>query len=460
MDATAVIGLGRSGLGAARLLSRAPGTIVVGIDSAEGVLQQERAAALRAEGIAVALGCPLTPDAVRAAAPPGTAITRVILSPGIAWDHPAIEAMRRSGIQVDGEMVVAWQTLRHTPWVGITGTNGKTTVTHLLNHVLTQAGLDAPMCGNVGFSATELALERHGGAAPEAVVAELSSYQIEAAACIAPRVGVWTTLTPDHLERHGTIEAYRAIKRGLLERSQHRILNADDPDIARFAASWDQALWVTAGDRSALPGGIAPFLWVEGDWIRSEEDRILPVSALAMPGRHNRQNMLLCCGAALALGVEGSRLEPGFRSFKGVPHRLETLRQLDGLTIINDSKATNFDAAEVGLAAIDAPAVVLAGGQAKTGDPEPWIRQLSHRAAAVVLYGASRQALAEQLTAAGYPGRVTLCTGLNDAVPIGLDLARQLGCRTLLLSPACASFDQFRDFEDRGDQFRHLVEAL
>ncbi|WP_414027426.1 Mur ligase family protein [Cyanobium sp. ATX-6F1] len=158
------------------------------------------------------------------------------------------------------------------PWIGITGTNGKTTVTHLVSHLLGTAGLDAPMCGNVGRSAAELALQRRseGLPQPDWLVVELSSYQIEAAACLRPRIGLWTTLTPDHLERHGSLEAYRAIKRSLLERSALRLLNGDDPDLAERAASWDDTpnvRWITAGPRGGLPAGLDPLLWIEDDQV-------------------------------------------------------------------------------------------------------------------------------------------------------------------------------------------------
>ena len=213
--------------------------------------------------------------------------TRVIVSPGIRWDHPALEAMRQQGIRTDGEISTAWEASRPLPWIGITGTNGKTTVTHLVAHLLAEAGLDAPMCGNVGLSAAELVLERRtaGGPLPQWLVVELSSYQIEAASALAPRIGLWTTLTPDHLERHGTLDHYRAIKRSLLERSAVRILNFDDPDLRSRAASWDQARWITAGPREAAEAaGVTPHLWIEADQVHSAAGRLLDARALAMPG--------------------------------------------------------------------------------------------------------------------------------------------------------------------------------
>jgi UDP-N-acetylmuramoylalanine--D-glutamate ligase len=459
MDVTVVVGIGRSGTGAARLL-HSQGRRVVVVDSADSEPLRERAADLRHDGVDVRLGCPLDPAALLGCAPQGGGIERVVVSPGVAWDHPCLVALRRRGIRIDGEMVPAWESLGGVPWIGITGTNGKTTVTQLLHHLLVQAGRDAPMCGNVGHSATELALSRAASGLPEMVVAELSSYQIEAAACIRPEIGIWTTLTPDHLDRHGTLENYRAIKRGLLERSRIRILNADDPDIAASAGTWDDARWVTARAPAALSGDIQPFLWVENGRIRCREGDVMPIDALSMPGEHNRQNMLLTCAAALCVGVDPRRLEAGYRSFPGVPHRLEFLRELNGLRIFNDSKATNYDAAAVALQAVEGPVTLLAGGQAKEGDAAGWIQQLVERGSAVVLYGASRRHLADLLHRGGYRGPVEQRQTLAEAVPVACDLARRHGARSLLLSPACASFDQFRDFEDRGDQFRRLIADL
>ena len=245
MTLQVVLGLGRSGIGAARLLHQGGERVLV-LDSGDQPVLQERAESLRREGISVQLNTPLDPASFTAL--PERPL-RVIVSPGIRWDHPALLSLRQQGIHTDGEITTAWEATAGIPWIGITGTNGKTTVTHLVAHLLQAAGLDAPMCGNVGYSAAELALERANATAPNWLVVELSSYQIESAPRLAPRIGVWTTLTPDHLERHGSLDNYRAIKRSLLERSEVRILNGDDPDLRSRAASWDHAHWITAGSR-------------------------------------------------------------------------------------------------------------------------------------------------------------------------------------------------------------------
>jgi len=452
-----VLGLGRSGCGAARLLNQR-GQAVLVLESGDSAALAERAQALRAEGIAVQLATPLAPESFAALPAP---VERVIVSPGIRWDHPTLEALRQQGIRTDGEITTAWEATRPVPWIGITGTNGKTTVTHLVAHLLAQGGLDAPMCGNVGFSAAELALERSGGPAPAWLVVELSSYQIEAAPQLAPRIGVWTTLTPDHLERHGSLDHYRAIKRSLLERSAVRILNADDPDLRRSAASWDQARWVSAGSREqALAAGIDPHLWIDGDQVCSASGPLLDAAALAMPGDHNRQNMLIALAVGLEVGLSAAQMEAALRSFPGVPHRLEHIRELDGVSWFNDSKATNYDAAEVALRALQGPLVVLAGGEAKQGDAEAWLAGLQRQAKAVVLFGAARERFRQLLEQSSYSGVVHSVEGQETAVPLAQELASTHNCRAVLLSPACASFDQYRDFEARGDHFRRLVQAL
>jgi UDP-N-acetylmuramoylalanine--D-glutamate ligase len=454
--AVIVIGLGRTGIGVARLL-RELGHAVLLLESRDGPEQQAAAAELEAEGIHVLLGAPLALESLPEPRPQA-----VLVSPGVRWDHPELERMRAAGLRVLGEMSVAAPATAAIPWVGITGTNGKTTVTHLVHHLLSQGGLRAPLCGNVGISAAEVALQALRGEEPRPdwLVVELSSYQIEQSPELAPAIGVWTTLTPDHLERHGTLDHYRAIKRRLLENASVRILNGDDADLRARAVSWDQAEWITAGPRDALPDGLQPRLWIEQGQVQGPEGALFAADALAMPGAHNRQNMLMATAVALQAGLQPAAIEAALRCFPGVPHRLERIRELAGMVWFNDSKATNYDAAEVALKALDGPLVVLAGGEAKQGEASGWLEQLRRQAAAVVLYGAARQAFAELLQAGEYSGQVHLCAGLVEAVPLAASLAADLLCRGVLLSPACASFDQYRDFEARGDHFRALVQAL
>lgn len=449
MTASVVVGLGRSGLGAARLL-HAQGHQVTVLESKKDISRQ--AESLQQLGIDVRLGTPLDPDPFLAWEGP---LDQVVISPGIAWDHPTLVRLRQQGVPVCGEMAVAWSALAHHPWIGITGTNGKTTVTHLLQHVLTQAGLQAPMAGNVGHSAAELALQcRSSTQKPDWVVMEMSSYQIEAAERVAPAIGIWTTLTPDHLERHGSLEAYRAIKRGLLTRSRHPILNADDPDLREHQQDWGPATWVSTSATPPIPCQ----LWIdEQHWVRTNDGPLFPADVLALPGNHNQQNMLMVTAAALQAGLPAEAIEAGLKSFPGVPHRLEPLGQLQGLEVFNDSKATNYDAAAVGLRAVPGPALVLAGGQTKQGDAGEWLALLEQRACAVVLFGAGAFELKALIEASSFDGELWIEDDLAAALSRAMDCKTARSASTLLLSPACASFDQYSDFEARGEHFRTLI---
>jgi len=457
MTRTIVVGLGRSGLGAARLLKQQDCDVVV-LESNNNDVLKRTSKTLAEEGIHVALGRPLAPESFDAWR---EGLEAVVIGPGIPWDHPTLIQLRSEGIQVRGEMDLAWEALRQIPWIGITGTNGKTTVTHLLSHVLEASGLKAPMGGNMGLSAAELACQIAAGTAPRPdwLVMELSSYQIEAAPSVAPKIGIWTTLTPDHLERHGSLEAYRAIKRGLLERSECALFNADDPDLRQQRSSWQHGTWVSS--EGAEPDGQPADLWIDEEgMVRNATTTLFPADALAMPGNHNQQNLLLVTAAALEVGLSPQQIDASLRSFPGVPHRLEQLGTWAGARVFNDSKATNYDAAEVGLRAMQGPVVVLAGGQTKRGDASGWLKQLHTKACSLILFGAGGDELASLAKAAGYPGEVLQCPGLESAVELAGTALKRHQASSLLLSPACASFDQYPDFEARGEHFRSLIQPL
>jgi UDP-N-acetylmuramoylalanine--D-glutamate ligase len=367
--------------------------------------------------------------------------------------------LRDHGVTVRGEMAVAWQALRDCPWIGITGTNGKTTVTHLLHHVLNQAGLHAPMAGNVGHSAAELGLQcmDPSQTKPDWIVMEMSSYQIESANEVRPTIGIWTTLTPDHLERHGSMDAYRDIKQGLLQRSKHAVLNADDTNLKSRQAHWPGAQWVSSAQTNHEPFNLE--LWVNPEgFVCNKKGALFPANALAMPGEHNRQNMLLVTAAALQAGLEPQAIERGFRSFPGVPHRLENLGSLHGMNVFNDSKATNYDAAAVALQAVPGPIILLAGGLSKQGDASGWLQLLQDKVCSIALFGSDRNVLSGLIRGSGYTGDVTSHPTMTDAVTAAVEQGKNGNAASLLLSPACASFDQYKDFEARGNHFREMIE--
>ncbi|HRD41820.1 MAG TPA: UDP-N-acetylmuramoyl-L-alanine--D-glutamate ligase [Prochlorococcaceae cyanobacterium AMR_MDS_5431] len=452
-----VLGLGKSGIAAARLLMK-QGKQVVILEERNSIQLNKLAADLLKEGIKVSLGVSLNYSSLKEFLP----LTRIITSPGIFWNHPALNYCREQGIPICGDTTLAWEVCRKTPWIAITGTNGKTTVTHLVGHILSYAGLDAPICGNIGIPVNEVILSRQnvGSALPDWLVVELSSYQIESTPALQPQFAIWTTLTPDHLERHGTLVNYRLIKRSLVEKARYQILNGNDPDLRAFASMWPQGIWVTTDPNISLFEHIKPTLWIEAGQVTTQQGPLFSTDCLAMLGDHNQQNLLMATAVGMQIDLEPALIEKAFRCFPGVPHRLELIRSYQGICFYNDSKATNFDAAESGVKAVKESMVVIAGGQTKCGSSKAWIKQLRLKTRAIILFGEARREFSMLLEANQYKGEVYSCLGLEEAVPLSLSVALRCQCQAVLFSPACASFDQYKSFEERGDDFREKVNAL
>ncbi|NEQ43906.1 MAG: UDP-N-acetylmuramoyl-L-alanine--D-glutamate ligase [Leptolyngbya sp. SIOISBB] len=440
-----VIGLGKSGIAAARLLAQ-QGWQVVLSDRTTTPLLADAVPALQAEGIKVQLGHSFSSHDEAAL---------VVVSPGVPWDIPPLVEARASGKEVIGEAEFAWRTLRDRPWVGITGTNGKTTVTALTAAIFQAAGLQAPACGNIGEAIGELALN---SISPDWVIAELSSYQIEAAATLAPKISLWTTFTPDHLARHKTLENYFRIKAKLLHQSEQVVLNGDDPYLRTHAADlFPQPYWTSAKGREAI-APLPPLVYIEAGWVKINDTPIVAADALNMVGEHNQQNLLLAVAAAHLAGLEPAAIARGVETFPGVPHRLARVATWQGIDFINDSKATNYDAAAVGLRAIAPPAILIAGGEAKDGDDADWLQEIQAKAATVLLIGKAAAQFATRLDAIGF-SEYEIVETMERAVQRSRELAPQLAAKTVLLSPACASFDQYPNFEVRGDHFRDLCQV-
>ncbi len=438
-----VIGLGQSGVAAALLLVERGWQVVLS-DRQESVspAQAANVATLEGAGVVVKLGHSFTPE---------DSLGLVVVSPGVPWDLPALVAARDQGRTVIGEAELAWRMGGDRPWVGITGTNGKTTTTALTAALFQAHGLNAPACGNIGYALGEVARQHP---APDWVIAELSSYQIEASSTLAPRLGLWTTFTPDHLARHHTLENYFAIKASLLHRSEQVILNGDDPYLRTHGPQeFPQALWVSLNPATIAPR--EPYAYLDRGWVTIGGEAIVAAEALVMGGNHNYQNLLMAVAAAHRAGIPASAIAQGVTQFPGVPHRLETLGTWQGVTYINDSKATNYDAAAVGLRGVPAPAILIAGGEAKAGEDGGWLAAIQERAARVLLIGSAAPAFAARLGEVGYTAYEVVET-MEAAVLRCRELAPALGVKVVLLSPACASFDQYANFEVRGDHFRQL----
>jgi len=457
-----VLGLGQSGISAAKLL-KADGWQVTVSDSQSSPSLEQRKQILESEGIAVVLGG--FPDFAKLIEA-GQSIDLVTVSPGVPWDRQEVEQARSLGIDTIGEIELAWRYLKPIPWVGITGTNGKTTVTSLTAAIFQAAGLKAIACGNIGFPACEIALQvLQKEIQPDWIIAELSSYQIESTQTVKPQIGIWTTFTPDHLNRHYTLEAYRNIKASLIDQSAHIVLNGNDPYLVNFgAAMWPKAIWT--GIDEQVVEAIADGACIEKGWVKFRSEPVFPISHWQLLGTHNRQNLLMSVAAAKLAGIGSEHIDLAISNFQGVPHRLEHICFYEGIAFINDSKATNYDAAEVGLRAVKPPVVLIAGGQPKQGDASAWLEQIRQRAIAVLLIGEAAPLFAEMLQDVGFKNYEIVDT-LENAVKQAAYIAHSRAHNhpsqplpTVLFSPACASFDQFANFEQRGDRFRQLCQEL
>ena len=349
----------------------------------------------------------------------------VVKSPGVPGAAPLVEAARARGLPVISEIELGAR-MRPNPLLGVTGTNGKTTTTALLGAVFEAAGWPVEVAGNIGRPLTSLV----GVAAPEAwVVCELSSFQLEDVDTLRPRIAVLTNLEPDHLDRHGSLDAYR------------------DAKLRAFANQLPE-------DVAVLPRGFGD---VPGRARRVEfaGDDPLPAEP-RLPGAHNRENAAAATAAARAAGIDDAAIARALREFRGVEHRIEQVAERGGVRYVNDSKATNVAAARRALAAFpDTRRHVILGGLGKDEPYAPLAAAL-HRDDRAYLIGAATDELAAALDAAGV--RYERCGDLARAVAAASRAARRGDI--VLLSPACASFDQFTSFEQRGEEFRRLVQKL
>jgi len=435
-----VVGLARSGCAVARLLD-ARGEDVTGVDSG----RPDGVAGLREVGVEVFL------DADGLALLDG--VRTVVKSPGVPREAPVIAAALERGIDVLGELEVAWRAIPNR-FVAVTGTNGKTTVVEWLGHVYRIAGEPVAVAGNVGTPLSVLA----GEVGPDAtVICEASSFQLEDSVAFAPECAVFLNLAPDHLDRHADLGAYLEAKLRIFANQGNddvAVYNADDPALAGVDLGG-------CARRVAFCHGAGPDCEVAlaGETIFYDGEPLLPVAELGILGEHNVANAMAVATAALSMGIDRDAVREGLRSFAGVSHRLEQVAEIDGVRFVNDSKATNVAAATVGLRAFEGGLHAILGGSEKGEPYGPLLDPVRERCVACYLIGASAGRLAEELAPAIESG-VSLhrFAGLEEAVRRAAAAARP--GETVLLSPACASFDAFDNFEARGERFREIVGAL
>ena len=438
----AVLGLGRSGIAAARLLlSR--GIKVYASETDSGPDLEKRTAPLGRAGASVQLGGHDLMRIKRAAA--------VVVSPGIPPQVPALETARKANIPIHSEIDIGFLGLDgKTRCVAVTGTNGKTTTTALVAHLLSAAGYRAEAAGNIGTPLSQAVMEEEPY---DWLAVEISSFQLHDSAHFAPEIGVLTNLAPDHLDRYSSLEEYYADKARLFLQAKEDstwVLNGDDPLVVAMAKKT-----IGTVKRFSVAG--------KGDaWLDRAKGRLmlgrsalLPRKDLPLLGDHNVANALAAALAVQATGAPADRIAEGLRTFRSLPHRMEPVREVNGVLWVNDSKATNIASTSVALDAMDRPYVLLLGGRHK-GEPYSVLGpKLKGHCRAVVAFGEAGDLVERDLK-----GQVKVVRA--PAFPEVMDKARKLAQSgdAVLLSPACSSYDMFRNYEDRGAQFRALVEGM
>ncbi|MGH7839659.1 MAG: UDP-N-acetylmuramoyl-L-alanine--D-glutamate ligase, partial [Candidatus Binataceae bacterium] len=375
----------------------------------------------------------------------------VVASPGVAPASPLLRAAQSAGVPVIGEFELASRFIR-APIVAVTGTNGKSTVTTLLGEIFRRAGRKTFVGGNLGTPLVD-AVDRGF----ELIVAEVSSYQLETIAQFKPRVAIHLNLTADHLDRYRSLDEYGAAKaRIFLNQSaaDWAILNRDDAQVWRLATGLRAR--VLSFGRERPPSGAA--VWGAGDAIAFDDGAQCGAIALKhfrLPGHHNRLNAMAATAAAIAMKIPPPVIEAALADFKGLPHRLEFVREHNGVAYVDDSKGTNVGAVIEALAAVAGPVVLIAGGVDKGGSYEPLRAVLAEKAKLLILIGAAREKMQGALAGAA---TIACVETLPEAVAIAAREAR--AGDTVMLSPACSSFDQFKDYAERGRVFQELVGAL
>ncbi len=442
-----VLGLGDSGLSAARWVARAGARVRV----ADTRDEPPRAAALAqaAPGAELRRGA-FAPELLEG-------VDLVCISPGLPLSQPVVRDALARGLPIVGDIeLFAWHVRCVQPQakvIAITGTNGKTTVTSLAGHLLRSAGVDCEVAGNIGPAALDALAARTS--APAVWVLELSSYQLETTWSLAPDAAALLNLSEDHLDRYAGLEHYGAAKARIFIGAPAQVLNRDDPKAAACADPLPQAISFGLD----APAGVGDFGLVAaggGDWLARGAEPILPAGELPIAGAHNVANALAALALCDAIGVAPARLTQGLRTFKGLPHRLQRVRTLRGVDWYDDSKGTNVGAAVAALQGLGRTAVLIAGGEGKGQDFAPLALAAADHASRVLLIGRDAGVLAASLREQGVAHEH--CESLEAAVCRAAAVAEPGQC--VLLSPACASVDMFRDYRERGERFARAVAGL
>jgi UDP-N-acetylmuramoylalanine--D-glutamate ligase len=441
-----VLGLARSGVAAAEFLARR-GASVVAVDRKSEAELPAEALALRQAGVRLETG------EHREAT--FTSASLVVVSPGVPWELPQLEAARRAGVPVIAEIELAFRHLQGR-LLAVTGTKGKSTTTAAAGSMLRAAGFDARVGGNIGTPLVGLV----EGSSPQSVfVVEVSSFQLEGIVSFHPQVAIWLNLSPDHLDRHPTLEAYVAAKARVFENQaagDWAIVNADDPVVLARARSHAARLLPVQASGEPLHGDGAFFAAGQARLrLGGREETLFERAAVMLPGAHLAGDLLFAAAAARVLGAPPEAIAAAVRGFRGVEHVLELVATIDGVDYYNDSKATNVEAARRSLEAFDRRVHLILGGRFKGGDFADLLPALAQRGSRVLAIGESRRRIEAAL---GARIAVEDCETLEVAVERARAAARP--GEVVLLAPACSSFDMFSDYADRGRAFKTAVRSL
>lgn len=443
-----VCGMARSGVSAAQCLYELGARVTISDSKAEEKLA-EALQPLEGMDIRRCLGDQAQPADLES-------YDLAVTSPGIPMQAPILRAVQAAGVPLIGELELGAQVSR-APLYAVTGTNGKTTTTTLIGEIFRNLGKTTYVVGNIGYPFTACAL-RCGE--EDVAVAEVSSFQLETISTFHPHIAVMCNITEDHLNRHGTMEEYIRVKERIFEnmgQGDYAVLNLDDP-IVRGMAERIPCAPAFFSRRQEVETGA----YLEGEEVvfslNGHKKRVLRADEIRIPGEHNLENALAATALTMLAGVPAPVVRHTLKTFPGVEHRIETVRTVEGVTYINDSKGTNVDASIRAVRAMKVPTVLLAGGYDKHTDFLPLAREiLASKIHTVVVLGDTAEQIERALRAVGFESILHAKT-FEEAVLLARSCAKE--GENVLLSPACASFDMFQDYEERGRVFKEIVSRL
>lgn len=381
-------------------------------------------------------------------------LSLTVISPGVPTDLPIVEEMRRRKIPIWGEIELAY-VFGKGEVLAITGTNGKTTTTALLGEIMKEAGKDTFVVGNIGNPYTDIALETKSDSV---IVAEMSSFQLETVHTFRPKVSAILNITPDHLNRHHTMEAYIEAKEkiaGNQTKTDFCILNYEDEVTRKFGEKIEAEVLFFSSQRKLKRG-----VYLENGSIvfdLGEKIQLCHVEELQLLGTHNYENVMAAAAMAFSYGIPIESIQKTVKKFKGVEHRIEFVAEKNGVAYYNDSKGTNPDAAIRGIRAMKRPTLLIGGGYDKESSYEEWIQSFDGKVKKLVLIGATKEKIAETAEKLGFKD-VVLADTFEEAFSLCVEMAAPGDA--VLLSPACASWGMFKNYEERGDKFKELVNQL